>query len=91
MAVWSEVSPMTASHLSPLPGFEYRPRQVRKLPVTWQWFSLGTPVSSTTYSWLVRTCNMAEKVTKNKFQIPNNLFQCKKGTVVFILVLSAKL
>ena len=35
MAVWSKALPLTASYLSPLPGFESRPERVRKLPVTW--------------------------------------------------------
>ena len=35
MAVWSKAPPLTARCLSPLPGFEYRPGHVRKLPVTW--------------------------------------------------------
>ena len=34
MAVWSKALPMTASYLSVLPGSEYQPGQVRKLPVT---------------------------------------------------------
>ena len=35
MAVWSKALPLTASSLSPLPGFEFRPGHVRKLSVTW--------------------------------------------------------
>ena len=34
MAVLSKVLPLTASCLAPLPGFESRSGQVRKLPVT---------------------------------------------------------
>ena len=34
-AVWSKAPPLTARCLSPLPGFEYRPGHVKKLPVTW--------------------------------------------------------
>ena len=33
MAVWSRALTLTASCLSPLSGFEYRPGHVRKLPV----------------------------------------------------------
>ena len=32
---WSKALPLTACYLLPLPGFESRPGQVRKLPVTW--------------------------------------------------------
>ena len=46
-AVWSEAPPLTVRCLSPLPGFESQPGHVRKLPVP------GTPVSSTSYNWLV--------------------------------------
>ena len=35
MTVWSRALPLTASCLSPLPGFESWPEHVRKLPVTW--------------------------------------------------------
>ena len=35
MAVWSKALPLAANYLSPLHGFESRPRHVRKLPVTW--------------------------------------------------------
>ena len=35
MAVWSKASPLVAGCLSPLPGFESRPRHMRKRPVTW--------------------------------------------------------
>ena len=34
MAVWSEVVPLTASCLSPLPRFIFRSGHVRRLPVT---------------------------------------------------------
>ena len=34
MAVWSEALPRAVRFLSPLPWFEYRPRYVRKIPVT---------------------------------------------------------
>ena len=36
MAVWFKALPLTASCLSPLPGFESWPGYVRKLPVTWR-------------------------------------------------------
>ena len=35
MAVWSKALPLTASCLSPLPGFESKSGCVRRLPVTW--------------------------------------------------------
>ena len=35
MAMWSKALPLTDSCLSPLPMFEFRSGQVRKLPVTW--------------------------------------------------------
>ena len=76
MAVWSKILQLTASCLSPLPGFEPQSGQVRKLPVTW-----GKAVVFTKYfgflhylqlanhdSWLSH--NMAEKVSKKSmFQI----------------------
>ena len=34
IAVWPKMVPLTVSGLSPLPGFESRPWQVRKLPET---------------------------------------------------------
>ena len=33
-AVWSRALPLTAGCLSPLPGFEFWPGQMRELPVT---------------------------------------------------------
>ena len=64
MAIWSKALPLAASCLSPLPGFEPRPGQVRKFPehlrVRW-WFSLSTLVSFTTENW--------HKSAKSKFQI----------------------
>ena len=56
MAVWSKAPPLTACCLSPLPGLEFRPGHARRLPVIWgkaAFFLLVTPVSSTTYNWLV--------------------------------------
>ena len=53
---WSKVLPLTASGLSPLPGYEFRQGHVRKLPVTLDiggGFRRGTMVSSTSYNWLV--------------------------------------
>ena len=57
MSVWLKALPLTASSLSPMPGFA-QSQYVRKLPVTQtlgvrRWFSLGTRVSSTKYNWLV--------------------------------------
>ena len=37
MAVWSTALPLSASCLSPLPGFESWPWHVRKVPVTWSY------------------------------------------------------
>ena len=70
-SVWSKAPPLTACCLSPLSGFESRPRHVRKLQVTKyrvrQWFSSGTPVSSTTYNWLVmKKPQYGINVTKNE-------------------------
>ena len=35
MTVWSKAPPLNARYLSPLHVFEFRPRHVRKLLVTW--------------------------------------------------------
>ena len=60
MAVWSTVLPLPASCFSPMPGFEYRPGDVRKLPVTWspaKVFTRYYKLSSATSNWLVSTLN----------------------------------
>ena len=53
VALWSKALPQTASCLSALPGFEFRPGHVRKLLVTWGSCRV-VPVPSTKFNWLVR-------------------------------------
>ena len=53
MAVWSKVLLLTASYLSPLPGFKPLPGHVGKLPVTWGQAMAFTQVSGTPNNWLI--------------------------------------
>ena len=55
-AVWSKAPPLTARCLSPLHGFEIPAWACEKVASDLGLgggFLLGTPVSSTTYNWLV--------------------------------------
>ena len=76
-----DVLQLTASRLSPLSGFESHPGHVRKLPVTWvrRWFPPGTPVSFTSYNWLV----MSNEKQNYKLQTLRKIWMDFYDTLVF--------
>ena len=78
--MWSKALPLTASCLSPMPGFESLPGQVRKLPVTQgQMVVFAAGYSVFLYQLqLASHDNMAEKGMKIK--IPSKVI--RRGLVV---------
>ena len=73
MAVWSKALPLTASYLWLWVRLTLAMWESCQWLGLWRWFLAGTPVSSTSYNWLVTTWPQYGRRSEENKQNPNSM------------------